>query len=97
MPYPQPGQYPQQVPMQPMPYPQTPGAEQGMPPGSIPGIPAVRLPDPSTTGLAPQSPPQDSTDEKQPTGESTEEVDPSNTAADIIREYMKRPVSNENT
>lgn len=97
MPYPQPGQYPQQVPMQPMPYPQAPGAEQGVPPGSIPSLPAFRLPDPSTTGLAPQSPPQDSTDEKQPTGESTEEVDPSNTAADIIRDYMKRPGSDENT
>ena len=52
----------------------------------------VKLPDPSTTGVAPQNLP----DANQPAGEATEEVDPRNTAADIIRQYMKRPGSDEN-
>ena len=104
MPYPQqPGMpYPQQPGM---PYPQQPGAPQQYPQQGVPGgvetppqqTPqdpsdtmsadglALRLPDPTDTGAKPPEPKKAEEGDK-----GSEEEKPSNSAADIIKQYMNR-------
>lgn len=94
--YPQQPQYPQ-YPQQPMAYPQQPFAypqapEQAAPMeadnGSVP-VPPVHLPPPETTGLAPAQPPAEQ-DGDQGAQKPAEEKNPSQKAADIIKQYMHR-------
>lgn len=89
-PVPYPPQQQQQAPAQQQPPQQAGGGQPGQQVSNVPA-PPVRLPDPSMTGAASEPPkPAESTEEKPQQPASSDTEMPSNTAADIIRNYMHR-------